>query len=210
MSLTKENIKFIDTYLKNSDIMFTDVRTEMVDHVATAVSEDMKAENLTFYDAFKAYMVVHKKDLLKYNKQFKKTTDKIVLKSLFKKFIAPLNICIMVASFFLLIQFFPLGDKKMLKFVPFGFLIIAILLYYIVVLKKRKQRFSGIERAGCILILIFQVYNIVQNPFFNDKIIITNDYFFSIVFALLLGLSGAFIAVVFQLNKKYTNHYTIV
>ncbi|MCL5247352.1 hypothetical protein M4I21_16130 [Cellulophaga sp. 20_2_10] len=210
MNLTKEDIQFIDTYLKNSDIMFTDVRTEMVDHVATAVLDEMDSKNLTFYDAFKAYMVVHKKELLQCNKQFKKTTDKIVLKSLFKKFIAPLNICVMVVSFFLLIQFFPLGDKKILKFIPFGFLIIAILIYYIVVLKKRKQRFSGIERAGCILILIFQVYNIIQNPFFNDKIIITNDYFFSIVFALLLGLSAAFIAVVFQLNKKYTNHYTIV
>ncbi|MDO6489782.1 MULTISPECIES: hypothetical protein [unclassified Cellulophaga] len=209
MKLNKENIQFIDTYLKNSDIMFTDVRTEMVDHVATAVSEDMKAENLTFYDAFKAYMVVHKKDLLKYNKQFKKTTDKIVLKLLFKKFIAPLNICIMIASFFLLIQFFPLGEKKFLKFVPFGFLIITILVYYILVLKKRKQRFSGIERAGLMLTLIFQLYNAFQHPFFNEKSVITNDYYFSLFFALLLGLSTAFIAVILDLYKKYTNHYAI-
>ncbi|SFW56859.1 hypothetical protein [Cellulophaga fucicola] len=210
MSLTKENIKFIDTYLKNSDIMFTDVRTEMVDHVATAVSEEMDSKNLTFYDAFKAYMVVHKKDLLQYNKQFRKTTDKIVLKSLFKKFIAPLNVCIMVASFFLLIQFFPLGEKKFLKFVPFGFLIITILVYYIVVLKKRKQRFSGIERAGLILTFLFQLYNAFQNPFFNEKSVITNDYYFTLVFVLLLGLSTAFITVILDLHKKYTNHYTIV
>lgn len=190
--------------------MFTDVRTEMVDHIATAVSEEMDSKNLVFYDAFKAYMVVHKKDLLQYNKQFKKTTDKIVLKSLFKKFIAPLNVCIMVASFFLLIQFFPLGDKKFIKFVPFGFLIIAILIYYIVVLKKRKQRFSGIERAGLILTFLFQLYNAFQNPFFNEKSVITNDYYFTLVFVLLLGLSTAFIAVILDLHKKYTNHYTIV
>ncbi|MEP0211997.1 MAG: hypothetical protein ABJD66_02195 [Cellulophaga sp.] len=209
MSLTKENIQFIDTYLKNSDIMFTDVRTEMVDHVATAVLEKIEEENLTFYDAFKAYMVVHKKDLLKYNKQFKKTTDKIVLKSLFKKFIAPLNIGVMVVSFFILIQFFPLGDKKFVKFIPFGFLIIALLVYYIVVLKKRKQRFSGIERAGLILTLIFQLYNAFQHPFFNEKSVITNDYYFSLFFALLLGLSTAFIAVILDLHKKYTNHYAI-
>ncbi|WP_349664702.1 hypothetical protein IZU89_07050 [Cellulophaga lytica] len=210
MELTKENIKFIDTYLKNSDIMFTDVRTEMVDHVATAVSEEMDSKNLTFYDAFKAYMVVHKKDLQQYNKQFKKTTDKIVLKSLFKKFIAPLNIGVMVSSFFLLIQFFPLGDKKFIEFVPFGFLIIAILIYYIVALKKRKQRFSGIERAGLILTLSFQLYNAFQNPFFNENSVITNDYYFTLVFVLLLGLSTAFIAVILELYKKYTNHYTIV
>ena len=210
MSLTKEQIKFIDTYLKNSDIMFTDVRTEMVDHVATAVLEKMEEENLAFYDAFKAYMVVHKKDLLKYNKQFKKTTDKIVLKSLFKKFTAPLNICIMVASSFLLIQFFPLGDKKFLKFVPFGFLIIAILVYFFIGLKQRGQRLSGIERTGLILTLSFQLYNAFQNPFFNEKSVIINDYYFTLVFVLLLGLSTAFIAVILDLHKKYTNHYTIV
>ncbi|PKB42589.1 hypothetical protein AX016_0757 [Cellulophaga sp. RHA19] len=210
MKLNKENIQFIDTYLKNSDIMFTDVRTEMVDHVATAVLEKMEEETLTFYDAFKAYMVVYKKDLLKYNMQFKKTTDKIVLKSLFKKFIAPLNIGVMVVSFFLLIQFFPLGNKKFVKLIPFGFLIIALLVYYIVVLKKRKQRFSGIERAGLMLTLIFQLYNAFQHPFFNEKSVITNDYCFTLVFALLLGLSTAFIAMILELHKKYTNHYTVV
>ncbi len=62
MKLTTENIKFIDNYLKNSEVIYYDIRMEMLDHVATAVEEKMEAENLDFYDAFKSYMVVNKKE----------------------------------------------------------------------------------------------------------------------------------------------------
>ncbi|SDM11216.1 hypothetical protein [Kriegella aquimaris] len=65
MSLTKENIEFIDTYLINTDIQFVDVRMEMVDHIATAVENDMQENNRSFYDTFKYYMVLHKKQLEK-------------------------------------------------------------------------------------------------------------------------------------------------
>ena len=40
--LTKENIQFIDNYLKNSDVIFDDIRMEMVDHVATAVEIEIR------------------------------------------------------------------------------------------------------------------------------------------------------------------------
>ena len=42
---------------------------EMLDHVATAVEQKMEAENLDFYDTFKSYMAVNKKELLKLNKE---------------------------------------------------------------------------------------------------------------------------------------------
>ena len=58
MSLSSENIQFIDNYLKNSEVIYYDIRMEMLDHVATAVEHKMQAENLDFYDAFKSYMVV--------------------------------------------------------------------------------------------------------------------------------------------------------
>ena len=34
MKLTAENIKFIDNYLKNSEVIYYDIRMEMLDHVA--------------------------------------------------------------------------------------------------------------------------------------------------------------------------------
>ena len=69
MSLSSENIKFIDNYLQNSEVIYYDIRMEMLDHVATAVEQKMEVENLDFYDAFKSYMVVNKKEILKGNKE---------------------------------------------------------------------------------------------------------------------------------------------
>ncbi|WP_329806792.1 hypothetical protein [Flavobacterium facile] len=69
MKLTKENIQFIDNYLKNSQVIYYDIRMEMLDHVATAVEQKMEVENLDFYDAFKNYMVINKTELLKLNKE---------------------------------------------------------------------------------------------------------------------------------------------
>ena len=68
MKLSAENIKFIDNYLKNSEVIYYDIRMEILDHVATAVEQKMQTENLDFYDAFKSYMVVNKKEILKGNK----------------------------------------------------------------------------------------------------------------------------------------------
>ena len=53
MKLNEEQIKFIDKYLQKSDVIFVDVRAELIDHIASAVEEKMHSENLDFYDAFK-------------------------------------------------------------------------------------------------------------------------------------------------------------
>ena len=77
--LTKENIQFIDNYLKNSDVIFDDIRMEMVDHVATAVETEISNGDLRdFYYIFKEYMVENKKQLLDNNKKFiRKSTYKV-------------------------------------------------------------------------------------------------------------------------------------
>lgn len=69
MKLTSENIKFIDNYLKNSEVIYYDIRMEMLDHIATAIEQKMKVEHLEFYDVFKSYMLLNKKEILKGNKE---------------------------------------------------------------------------------------------------------------------------------------------
>ncbi|MFN3967372.1 hypothetical protein [Flavobacterium sp.] len=69
MKLSKEEIKFIDTYIESSDVVYSDIRQEMVDHIATAIEEKMQLEQEDFYQAFKSYMLTHKKDILKNNKK---------------------------------------------------------------------------------------------------------------------------------------------
>jgi uncharacterized protein with von Willebrand factor type A (vWA) domain len=68
MKLSKENIRFIDNYLKFNEVVYFDIRLEMLDHVATAVEQKMNEEQLEFYDAFKEYMVQNKKEVMKFNK----------------------------------------------------------------------------------------------------------------------------------------------
>ena len=65
MKLSKENIQFIDTYLKNTHIDYIDVRMELLDHIATSVETDMIENKRSFYDAFKIYMVQNKKQMEK-------------------------------------------------------------------------------------------------------------------------------------------------
>ncbi|MCP4054026.1 MAG: hypothetical protein GY739_13345 [Mesoflavibacter sp.] len=82
--LTKEDIQFIDTYLDNSDVVYADVRLEMVDHIASDIENSMKnGDERDFYYIFKDYMVNNKASLLNNYKSFKsKTLNKLTLKLL--------------------------------------------------------------------------------------------------------------------------------
>jgi hypothetical protein len=72
MKLTELKIQSIDTYLKNSEIEFVDVRMEMLDHVASELEYKIERERLDFYYASKHFMMVHIKKSQKQNKQFTK------------------------------------------------------------------------------------------------------------------------------------------
>ncbi len=72
MKLTVEELTFIDTYLQKSEVRFKDIRIELTDHIAEAVKAKMEDQNQSFYDAFKDYMAVNKKDLID-QKSFSKT-----------------------------------------------------------------------------------------------------------------------------------------
>ncbi|MDR6299834.1 hypothetical protein [Mesonia maritima] len=90
-TLSAENIQFIQNYLKNSDVVFIDVRLEMTDHVASAIEEKLnKNPELEFYDAFKTYMLQHKKELLKSTSKHRWDLDKKALRIIGKNMFHPL------------------------------------------------------------------------------------------------------------------------
>ena len=90
-TLSEENIQFIRNYLKNSDVVFIDVRLEMTDHVASAIEEKLnKNPELEFYDAFKTYMLQHKKELLKSTSKHRWDLDKKALRIIGKNMFNPL------------------------------------------------------------------------------------------------------------------------
>ena len=45
MKLTPDQIAFIDNYLSNSGAYYTDVRLEMIDHVALAIESQLNQNN---------------------------------------------------------------------------------------------------------------------------------------------------------------------
>lgn len=70
--LTQEQVKFIDNYLRNSGVRYSDIRYEMTDHIAAAL-ENMDGD---FYIDFRHYMVENKSELLASNRAFKKLAAK--------------------------------------------------------------------------------------------------------------------------------------
>ena len=82
MKITKQNIQFIDNYLKRNNVIYYDIRMEMLDHILNGIEYEMKEKNIGFYDAFKIYMPVHKAEILKANKQSLIDTTRPFLNSL--------------------------------------------------------------------------------------------------------------------------------
>lgn len=159
MKLTLQDIQFIDNYLKNSEVIYYDIRMEMLDHVATAVEQKMKAENLDFYDAFKSYMVVNKKEILKGNKE-----EGLHFREPLKKFglfvIQPFQILLAIGIFSLVYFFSNIYGLNIYSNYLYLFIIITYLIFGIshYLLTKRKK-FYYIDRNFSIIFLLFQIAN---------------------------------------------------
>ena len=164
--LTEEQIQFIDKYLQKADVIFVDIRAEMIDHVATAVEEKMQSENIEFYDAFKDFMIFNKRELLKRNnKNFKYFQEAIVgfSKTLFK----PYNI---VFGVFLIVVLAFFGNLKFLKTINYGlfFVIFAIVIiqtiYFYLILRRR---YLCLENTSSVLLVIYN-FTLFFNGFYRS------------------------------------------
>jgi len=159
MKLTTENIQFIDNYLKNSEVIYYDIRMEMLDHVATAVEQKMQAENLDFYDAFKSYMVVNKKEILKGNKEeglhFKEPLKKFVLFA-----IQPFQLFLAVSTF-LIVYFFTqhFGINDFTKHIYVIIIVTYLIFGLIHFLFTWKRKFYYVNKNFSIIFLLFQIAN---------------------------------------------------
>jgi len=160
MKLDQPEIQFIDNYLQKQDIIFADIRAEMIDHIATAVEEKMEIENLDFYDAFKEYMGTTGQDILKSNN--KKLGFSFMV---FKKFTL-----FLVKPQMLIVLGLLIGISKLLEHIKpqnyfmehssyyFSCLILFIALihiaYFLFILKKR---FYYIEKNGQLLAILYWI-----------------------------------------------------
>lgn len=57
MKLTQEQIQYIDNYLKRSGVTYWDVRAELLDHIASAIEEEITTNKSTFEEALKSVSI---------------------------------------------------------------------------------------------------------------------------------------------------------
>lgn len=172
MKLSQENIKFIDNYLKNSQIDFFDIRMEMLDHISSAVEEKMKAENLDFYDAFKNYMVVNKKELVDKNKKLMKWSFSNALP--FLKFCIKPKSLLLAIIVFIIYNYFDVYLKDVSSGLFLGtllFLVISIVFIQLFMYRFiLKDRFFAVEKSSFVLMFVYQISNFCLNLYRNEEL----------------------------------------
>lgn len=183
-NLTLEQIKFIDTYLQNSDVIFVDIRAELTDHIASAVEEKMEIENLDFYDAFKEFMVVNKKQLLRKRNSFLPPLFSFG-KTLYKWYNLIIGVLIIVV-FYLISE--DSNQQNILEKIHlslfYGIFIFTLLqgIYTFLILKKR---FAYIEKTTFWLLIIFyidQIFNGAYKDFYGNSFSVGITLFLFIAF----------------------------
>ncbi len=209
MRLSKDQIQFIDTYLKNSDILFADVRMEMVDHVAIAIEKDMQENNRSFYDAFKSYMVCHKKELQKTNASFKWVADKKVFLKICKNLLHTFCITALVLSFgFLKVLSISSSIEKSLTFVPFGLLALIGMVYLVFFYRGGRIRFSGLERMGLFIFVFYELVNLFGRQYLYEQVLGETGETRLVVTTLFIWLASSIIKSIVDLNREYQQNYS--
>ena len=205
MKLTKDDIVFIDTYLIKNEVIYVDIRLEMLDHIALAVEHKMEVENQDFYDAFKDFMVQHKKEILRNNKihpGFTLLAAKNFLLFLVKPFMLVFGVVLFL--FFKYINVNPYFSENFtfnnLIFVMIASIALFQFLYFYVNLKKR---FYSIEKSGSVLTIIYfaQIFFL---PIVGKENVSTIT--FSIFSFLLFGYVVFFIKEIIKFNKHQFNY----
>lgn len=204
MKLSKENIQFIDTYLENSGVIYIDIRYEMIDHIATGVEELMVEKSLDFYDAFKNYMVVHKKAILKNNKHRWSYSWQSV-----KQFLLFLAKPPMLVFGILLFLFFKnlnvniyFGEDFTVNNLFFVLLLSIIMIQAIYIEFFLKKKFYSIESIAIQLNIIY-FFKIIFIPIFGTKEV--SPYTLTIFTFLLLGYIIYFIDQIVKFKKHQFN-----
>ena len=205
MKLTKDDIVFIDTYLIKNEVIYVDIRLEMLDHIALAVEQKMEVDNQDFYDAFKDFMVQHKKEILRNNKThpgFTLHAAQNFLLFLVKPFMLVFGVVLFL--FFKYINVNPYFSENFtfnnLIFVMIASIALFQFLYFYVNLKKR---FYSIEKSGSVLTIIYFAQIFFLPIFGKENVPIITFTIFSF---LLLGYVVFFIKEIVKFNKHQFNY----
>ncbi|MDP5081342.1 MAG: hypothetical protein NWP87_01710 [Winogradskyella sp.] len=212
--LNREDIQFIDKYLENSNIIYADIRMEMVDHIASDIeSKTEDGDPRDFYHIFKDYMVVNKSKLLNNNKQFLKSADKKILKAFLRQSSRLETLIFLLASifnFYYINEYFGyetfqlfLFMTPLLTFLGFG------ILYFIKTRYSDLKRFSVVERLSFpfsvfyhVFIFTYHLTNIVKEEFEIVVIILIGSIAMTIFYVL--------ISITLQFIREYSQRFKLL
>lgn len=197
--LTKENIQFIDNYLKNSDVEYLDVRVEMTDHVASEIEAKMaKGDDRGFYEIFKTYMLENKTTLLKSMKKFRKQADKKVLRLVLQNLYHPKTI---VSSTILTFSFFQLDFLSQNREVWISFTVIMLaIVIFLHFTFGRGQKFSALSR------LIFWL-GMLDYFVFSKLLQISSDIWTPVCAVLIIWLNVSAVKTMLDLKHFYKKQF---
>ncbi|NNC33926.1 MAG: hypothetical protein HKO09_03515 [Croceitalea sp.] len=212
MKLTQEQIQSIDTYLKNHDIQFIDVRAELVDHIASDEENRMNQNNQTFYNAFKDYMVENKRTLLKHYESHKK---KMLYKSLgvYWKFLKKPKQVLLFTAIFLFLTFFEKFFAFSFPHIKFSWALIfgTMAFYFFATWTKAKNRYSGLESLlwpltllGYAMIFLFNIT--ADKPMFYETAPMITNLFTSLIISFNLVFWQLFITTRKKLKTRFFDY----
>jgi hypothetical protein len=203
MKLSNQEIRFIDQYLQKADVIFVDVRSELTDHIASAVEEKMELEELPFYDAFKAYMVVNKKMLLA-SRRMNFTNYKNGMIRFSKTLIKPQNIIFAIMLLFGFHYLNQLISLEMMSQVLFFMIFLFVFVQAIYTFFIIKKRYLYLENSSSVLLVIYYV-NLFLNGFgLYAKNFIGNQFSIGITLFLLFAYVGYCITTIRKFRFKYS------
>ena len=205
MKLTKDDIVFIDTYLKNNDVIYDDIRYEMIDHIASAVEEKMQLEQEDFYNAFKSYMLVNKKAILKNNKKrwsFSWEAIRQFLLFLVKPYMLLFGVFLFV--FFKNVEVNSYFSEDFTVRHLFFVLVVTVAIFQSVYIPfYLKKKFYALEKTAVILSFIYYG-QLFFFPFFETELV---SYWTLTIFSFLLfGYVAFFIQELMKFHKHRFNY----
>lgn len=201
MKLSKDQVQFIDTYLINNEVIYVDIRKEMLDHIALAVEQKMELENQDFYKSFKEYMLVNKKEFLKSNLKYiniaSHKAGSVLLYNLFKPL--SLSLYIILYIHFYLIANYSEFDYNIFFQVMNFFLIFSLATTYLYKTFSKNEKYSVTNS----ILGLYCMLNYLPNTVFRVQYLIHNNNILFIYYALFLGIG----IVTYFTYKSILNNY---
>ncbi len=131
MKLTKQNIQFIDNYLKSKGISYWDIRLEMIDHIACKMESKKGSFDFEFLFKHTVHELGWENDLKGFENRRLKTINKTIRKKYFKttlkfftNFKSLVFIALFIATYYFILENF---SSKVFGIVTMIFIAVPVL-----------------------------------------------------------------------------------